>query len=358
MADSPTPKKDVVLTTGEKVAGGLIVGGVGAGAVYGLVQVAPTLLNLEWNLLQIGAGLGVIGAIGYVAFDKDAHFLVGRAYRLMMRKLRRSLLTWDPIGNLELNIAHMEKREREMGANRQALQTQVTGLERRIATMKEEMEEALGSMQNAQQNGQHVNTNPNAATADEDEANEATRAANKYGRREAAVERLSKMLVTLQATAKTLKRIHNGVKFLIEDTKDEVMVARTELLASTAAGDAADNAMAIINGDPQLKQAYREAMQIIDDKVADRLGAVEMAVNDSKGFLATVDGKNSKYNKSALKALQAWDKNTERLRLNPDAPPKQRIADGEPLEADDEQVQQAAQKQMGASSDTDKLFDS
>jgi hypothetical protein len=98
-------------------------------------------------------------------------------------------------------------------------------------------------------------------------------------------------------------------------------------------------------------------MQIIDDKVADRLGAVEMAVNDSKGFLATVDGKNSKYNKSALKALQAWDKNTERLRLNPEAPAKTRVADGDPIEAEDEQVQAAATHQASASSDTDKLFD-
>lgn len=357
MADSPSPKKDVVLTTAEKIAGGIILGGIGLGLAYGLTFVLPMLIALEWNMLQLGIGAAVIGGLAYMALDKDVHFLFSRGYRLMIRKIRRNIFTWDPIGNLELNIQHMEKREREMGANRQALQTQITGLERRIETMKGEMEDALGQMQNAQQNGQRVNVNPNASTAEDDEENQATRAANAYGRREASVERLTKMLTTLQSTAKTLKRIHNGVKFLIEDTKDEVMVARTELLASTAAGDAADNAMQIINGDPQLKQAYREAMQIIDDKVADRLGAVEMAVNDSKGFLSTVDGKNSKYNKSALKALQAWDKNTEKLRLNPDAPPKQRVADGEPLEADEERVQAAAQ-QMSATSDTDRLFDS
>ncbi len=298
--------KEIVLKKPEKIAGAVVGTGVAVGAGYGLYKVLPALVSMSWGLLQIAMALALTGAVLYVVMDKQTRTLAARAYRLLIRGLWRTLMKYDPIGNLQEHISYMEKKLVSMDEQRAALHGQVVGLRREIDKNEQER---VGALKRAQ-----------AAKSQPGAEEVLTLEANKAGRRERTNAKLTQLLGTVETCDRILTKMRRNAAFLIDDTKDEVDQITREFLATKAAGAAAENAMEIINGDPEMKRMYQDTMSYLESEVADRVGKFEMIINDSEGFIKSIDIQNAVYKQSALETLEAWEKKSDQLLLNPDKP--------------------------------------
>lgn len=301
--NTPTLIKNIKLSNKEKIAGGVLTVGLAGLGIYGIFLAMPILLTVTWGIAQIVAVLAAVGALLFVVTDKQTRTLFGRLYRLLIRKMWYAVMKYDPIAQLEEHILLMRKKFQEMGEQRKVLHGQAVGLRRQIEKNEQERIAALRLVRAAK-------GTPDAESV---LAGEGARA----GRRELTNRKLSVLLEKVETCDRVLTKMHKNLGFLIEDTKDQVDLVRSEFIATKAAGAAAENAMEIINGDPETKKMFEDTMSHIESEVADRLGRFEMMMMDSDSFVKSIDLTNSMYKQSALDALEAWEKKSDQLLLDP-----------------------------------------
>jgi len=297
-----TGSKAIVLKKPEKIAGTIAVAGVAAGAGYGLYKLMPFLVTMTWGVLQIAVALTLSAILLYIVMDKQTRAVFGRGYRLMIRGIWRAVMKYDPIGNLKEHIVLMKEKAAQMDENRGVLAGQVTALKRQIDQNEREKQEALAKAKVAR---------------DQKAEDVVTYQGRLAGRREASNVKFTKLLGTLETSARILAKMRKNLGFLIQDTEDEVEQITREFMATKAAGAAAENAMEIINGDPRMREMYAETMEYLEQEVADRVGKFNMMFEDSQGLMQSIDIQNAMYKESALKQLEAWEAKSDEFLLNP-----------------------------------------
>jgi len=119
----------------------------------------------------------------------------------------------------------------------------------------------------------------------------------------------------LSVLHRILTKMHSNSEILIEDTKDQVRVKEQERKAIRTSHSAMKSAMNIINGDSDKKMMFDQAMEVIADDVANKVGEMEQFMEMSSSFMDSIDLQNGVFEEQGLKMLEEYEKKSSILLL-------------------------------------------
>lgn len=300
---APAPKGEIKLSGGQKAAGVGLMLAAGALALGGLYMALPFLLAMTWGLLQLGVGIGLLCLLFIVATDKTIHRIVGRLYKTMIWKVWWKLMTYDPIAQLKASIAEMETSHASMRTKREAFRGKITSLEQAQEVNETERRKSIKLI-----NAVKDQNDAQALRVQQTEG-------RKAGRRQGQNEQYEKTLKVLRKADARLTEIYENAGMLIEDTKDQVDMAARNFVTMNGLGSLTDDAMAIINGDPEAKRMFNETIEFMNNEAADNLGKFQTMLTDTQGFIDSVNVQKAVYRQDAFEAVEAWGKESKNLRV-------------------------------------------
>ena len=280
-------------TTGLVFLIGIILGGG-----YLLSKFIPHLIAAASSIVSLSIMLLVLGAIIYMVLDPKARSVVGYMYKSLMRKITSIFVTIDPIGilknyvdDLEDNLAKMSK---QIGA--------IRGQMRKIKTL-------IGENEN------EINNNMALArkAKERDMQKEMLLASRKAARLKDTNEKYSSLYSKMEILHKVLRKMYQNSEILLEDTKDQVKLKEQERKAIRASHSAMKSAMSIITGDKDKRAMFDEALEVIADDVANKIGEMEQFMDMSEGFMNSIDLQNGVFEEEGLKMLEQYEKQSTLL---------------------------------------------
>jgi len=109
--------------------------------------------------------------------------------------------------------------------------------------------------------------------------------------------------------------MYSNSEILIEDTTDQVKVKEQERKAIRASHSAMRSAMSIIKGDADKRAMFDQAMEVIADDVANKVGEMERFMEMSSSFMNSIDLQNGVFEEQGMKMLEDYEKNSTLLLL-------------------------------------------
>ena len=114
---------------------------------------------------------------------------------------------------------------------------------------------------------------------------------------------------------RVLTKMYSNSEILIEDTTDQVKVKEQERKAIRASHSAMRSAMSIIRGDADKRAMFDQAMEVIADDVANKVGEMERFMEMSSNFVNSIDLQNGVFEEQGLKMLEDYEKHSTLLLL-------------------------------------------
>jgi hypothetical protein len=149
---------------------------------------------------------------------------------------------------------------------------------------------------------------------------------------------------------KVLTRMYANSEVLLEDTKDQVKVKEQERKAIRASHSAMKSAINIISGNSDRRAMFDQAMEVIADDVANKVGEMEQFMELSANFMESVDLQNGIFEEQGMKMLEEYEKKSTLLLLGG----KEKEDNEEGL---DLMEYQREKEKVAKSSDYSSLFD-
>jgi phage shock protein A len=252
------------------------------------------------SLLGTVVTLLVLGAIIYMVLDPKMRTLVSYMYKSVMRWVTGVFVTIDPIGILKNYIEDLQDNLKKMGKQIGNLRGQMRKLKNMVDDNDKEIKNNMLLARKAKEKGiqkQMLLSSRKAARLKETNAKYIT---------------LHKKIGILY---KVLTRMYANSEILLEDTKDQVKVKEQERKAIRASHSAMKSAMNIISGNTDKRAMFDQAMEVIADDVANKVGEMEQFMELSSNFMASVDLQNGVFEEQGLKMLEEYEKKSTLLLL-------------------------------------------
>ena len=273
-----------------------IVGGLG----FLFVRFLPQLTALAANTLYLALMLAALGAIIYMVLDPRMRNLVWYAYKSVMRKITSLFVTIDPIGILKNYVDDLEDNLKKMGKQIGALRGQMRKLK---TIMEDNTKEIQKSMRVASKAKEQSNQN------------QMVLASRKAARLKESNEKYAQLHGKMEILYRVLTKMYTNSEILLEDTKDQVKLKEQERKAIRASHSAMKNAMSIISGDSSKREMFDQAVEVIADDVANKVGEMERFMEMSSNFMESVDLQNAMFEDEGIKMLEEWEKKSTLLLL-------------------------------------------
>ncbi len=298
MSTKPQPKTFWQRPEGK--TGGFFMLAILAGIGYALFTFAGPILAALQGAVGIAVTVGVLGLIIYMALDSKVRTTIGYMYKSIMRSITGWFVTIDPIGILKNYVSDLEKNLRKMSERIGDIKGQMRKLKNMMTNNNKEIEENMAIARKAKElNNEKQMLLSSRKAARLKETN------GKY----ASLH--SKMAVLY----KVLTKMHSNSEILLEDTKDNVRVKEQERKAIRASHSAMRSAMNIIKGDPDKRAMFDQAMEVIADDVANKVGEMEQFMEMSSEFMDSIDLQNGMFEEKGLKMLEEYEKKSTLLLL-------------------------------------------
>ena len=317
----------------EGTTGALFLAAILGGLGFLLYKFSATILAMLSNTLGIVALLAVLGLIIYMVLDPKWRTLVSYMYKSVMRWITGVFVTIDPIGILKNYISDLQDNLQKMGTQIGNLKGQM----RKLVTIVEE-------------NNKEIQNNMLIAKKAKEQSNESAMllASRKAARLQESNEKYTALHTKMSILYRVLTKMYSNSEILIEDTTDQVKVKEQERKAIRASHSAMRSAMSIIKGDADKRAMFDQAMEVIADDVANKVGEMERFMEMSSNFMNSIDLQNGVFEEQGLKMLEDYEKNSTLLLLGG----KERV-DDEILELKQPDIQT-----RGKGSEYDGLFNS
>lgn len=271
-----------------------------AGAGFLLLQFSAVILAMLANTVGIVILLGVLGLIIYMVLDPKWRTLVSYMYQSVMRWITGLFVTIDPIGVLKNYINDLQKNLQKMGTQIGNLKGQM----RKLITIVEE-------------NNKEINNSMLLAKKAKEIGNESAMLLNtrKAARLKESNEKYTVLHNRMSILYRVLTKMYSNSEILIEDTVDQVKVKEQERKAIRASHSAMRSAMSIIKGDSDKRAMFDQAMEVIADDVANKVGEMERFMEMSSSFMDSIDLQNGVFEEQGLKMLEEYEKQSTLLLL-------------------------------------------
>lgn len=319
----------------EGATGAIFLIGILAGLGYVLVKYSAAILSFVGTTLGIVAALMVLGAIIYMILDPKMRTLVSYMYKSFMRWITGMFVTIDPIGILKNYIDDLQDNLKKMSKQIGSLKGQMRKLKTIVEDNNGEIKKNILIARKAKEQG-----NDKAMMLSSRKAARLKESNTKY----TALHNKMSILY------KVLSKMYSNSEILLEDTKDQVKVKEQERKAIRASHSAMRSAMSIIKGDTDKRAMFDQAMEVIADDVANKVGEMERFMEMSADFMDSVDLQNGVFEEQGLKMLEEYEKKSTLLLLGG----KEVVDDSDVLELKTPDVQFKSDSEK---SDYEGLFD-
>ncbi len=280
-------------TTGLIFLIGLILGGG-----YLLTKFLPALIAMTSNILSLAVMLLVLGAIIYMVLDPKARALVGYMYKSAMRKITSIFITIDPIGILKNYVEDLEDNLAKMSTQIGNIRGQMRKIKNLIASNESEINNNMALARKAKERGMEK---------------EMLLSSRKAARLKDTNEKYTSLYNKMEILHKVLRKMYQNSEILLEDTKDQVKLKEQERKAIRASHSAMKSAMSVIAGDKDKRAMFDEALEVIADDVANKIGEMERFMEMSDSFMNSIDLQNGVFEEEGLKMLAEYEKQSTLL---------------------------------------------
>ena len=284
----------------EGTTGAIFLIGILAGAGYVLFKYSAAILAFLGQTLGIVVTLLVLGALIYMILDPKMRTLVSYMYKSFMRWITGMFVTIDPIGILKNYI--------------EDLQDNLTKMSKKIGSLKGQMRKLKGIVE---ENSGEIRKNILIAKKAKEQGNDKAMmlSSRKAARLKESNEKYTALHNKMSILYKVLSKMYSNSEILLEDTKDQVKVKEQERKAIRASHSAMRSAMSIIKGDTDKRAMFDQAMEVIADDVANKVGEMERFMELSADFMDSVDLQNGVFEEQGLKMLEEYEKKSTLLLL-------------------------------------------
>jgi predicted nucleic acid-binding Zn-ribbon protein len=284
----------------EGTTGAVFLMGIIGALGYVLFKFSDLILQMLSNTIGIVALLAVLGAIIYMVLDPKWRTLVSYMYKSVMRWITGVFVTIDPIGILKNYISDLQDNLTKMG-------TQIGGLKgqmRKLITIVEE-------------NNKEISNNMAIARKAKEQGNESAMllSSRKAARLQESNEKYTALHNKMSILYRVLTKMYSNSEILLEDTTDQVKVKEQERKAIRASHSAMRSAMSIIKGDADKRAMFDQAMEVIADDVANKVGEMERFMEMSSDFMNSIDLQNGVFEEQGMKMLEEYEQKSTLLLL-------------------------------------------
>lgn len=284
----------------EGTTGAVFLMGIIGALGYVLFKFSSQILAMLSNTIGIVALLAVLGAIIYMVLDPKWRTLVSYMYKSVMRWITGVFVTIDPIGILKNYISDLQDNLTKMG-------TQIGGLKgqmRKLITIVEE-------------NNKEISNNMAIARKAKEQGNESAMllSSRKAARLQESNEKYTALHNKMSILYRVLTKMYSNSEILLEDTTDQVKVKEQERKAIRASHSAMRSAMSIIKGDADKRAMFDQAMEVIADDVANKVGEMERFMEMSSDFMNSIDLQNGVFEEQGMKMLEEYEQKSTLLLL-------------------------------------------
>jgi predicted nucleic acid-binding Zn-ribbon protein len=284
----------------EGTTGAVFLMGIIGALGYVLFKFSAQILAMLSNTIGIVALLAVLGAIIYMVLDPKWRTLVSYMYKSVMRWITGIFVTIDPIGILKNYISDLQDNLTKMG-------TQIGGLKgqmRKLITIVEE-------------NNKEISNNMAIARKAKEQGNESAMllSSRKAARLQESNEKYTALHNKMSILYRVLTKMYSNSEILLEDTTDQVKVKEQERKAIRASHSAMRSAMSIIKGDADKRAMFDQAMEVIADDVANKVGEMERFMEMSSDFMNSIDLQNGVFEEQGMKMLEEYEQKSTLLLL-------------------------------------------
>lgn len=264
-----------------------------AGIGYVLLKFLPQILAFASSLLGLVVTLLVLGAIIYMVLDPKMRTLVNYMYKSAMRKITSVFITIDPIGILKNYIEDLEDNLKKMGEQIGLLRGQI----RKLKTIQEE-------------NANEIDYNMRLAQKAKEQKvdNQMLLSSRKAARLKESNDKYAVLENKMNILYRVLTKMYSNSEVLLEDTKDQVKLKEEERKAIRASYGAMKSAMSIISGNTDKRAMFDQALEVIADDVAMKVGEMERFMELSSNFMDSVDLQNGVFEDQGMQMLEDWEK--------------------------------------------------
>ena len=271
-----------------------------AGAGYFIFKNSAAIIGFITGTIGIVVSLLVLGAIIYMILDPKMRTLVSYMYKSVMRWFTGMFVTIDPVGILKNYIGDLEDNLKKMSK-------QIGSLKGQMRKLKNIVEENNGE----------INKNMLIARKAKEQNNDKAMmlSSRKAGRLKESNQKYTALHNKMSILYKVLSKMYSNSEILLEDTKDQVKVKEQERKAIRASHSAMRSAMSIIKGDTDKRAMFDQAMEVIADDVANKVGEMERFMEMSADFMDSVDLQNGVFEEQGLKMLEEYEKKSTLLLL-------------------------------------------
>ena len=268
----------------------------------GLGFILSTFWAVVGPFLTSTAGLVVAGvfllAVVFAIADPRTRTLFGYLYKSAMRKVTGLFVNIDPIGILKSYVEELERNLQEMRKQIGKIRGQMRHLTTLMETNEAEVKKQLKLASLAKETGKNQ---------------QMILSSRRAARLRESNEKYQVLLTKMEVLNRVLNRMHQNSEVLLEDTRDQIDLRIQERKAIRASHGAMQSAMSVINGDPDQRAMFDQAMEAMAQDVANKVGEMERMMELSNDFMASVDLQNGVFADEGLRMLEEWEKKSELL---------------------------------------------
>lgn len=277
----------------EGVTGAIFLIAMLAGAGYLLFTNMGAILAFLGQTFGVVTILLVLAAIVYMVLDPKMRNLVWYMYKSVMRKITGIFVNIDPIGILKSYVDSLEDNLRKMSTQIGAIRGQM----RKLATIMQE-------------NEKEIDNNMKLASMAKQKGNnkQLMLSSRKAARLKDSNAKYKALHSKMEIMYRILTKMYSNSEILLEDTRDQVKMKEQERKAIRASHSAMKSAMSVISGDPDKRAMFDQAMEVVADDVANKVGEMERFMEMSANFMESVDLQNGVFEEEGLQMLEKWEK--------------------------------------------------
>jgi len=285
----------------EKMAGRVVLLGLAGAAVYYWGVILPFLVDMVFDTVKLGIGLGSLFVLFLLATNKRIHAGLWYAGQRILRTAAGIFVNTDPIGIMENYIRNTEKEARKMDAEVTNIEGAHELVKRKLAANTAQMQEYLSLA---------------SAATRQNEKDMAESYAMRAAQLEEYNQRLMPMATTTANVTVVMRQILKAALRQIDGSKFKVNLLKDEytLVKRTSSGMRA--AMNILRGDPDKKYFFDLATDRVAQDMAQQLGQIKQAMRYSQEFVKEMDIQNGVMSEKGQRLLEKYQKGDFNAVLN------------------------------------------
>ena len=289
----------------EKMAGRVVLLGLAGAAVYYWGVILPFLVDMVFDTVKLGIGLGTLFVLFLLATNKRIHAGLWYAGQRILRTAAGIFVNTDPIGIMEDYIRNTEKEARKMDGEVTSIEGAHELVKRKLAANTAQMQEYLSLA---------------SAATRQNEKDMAESYAMRAAQLEEYNQRLLPMATTTANVTTVMRQILKAALRQIDGSKFKVNLLKDEytLVKRTSSGMRA--AMNILRGDPDKKYFFDLATDRVAQDMAQQLGQIKQAMRYSQEFVKEMDIQNGVMSEKGQHLLEKYQKGDFNAIMNNEPP--------------------------------------